>query len=136
MTKSLKAGAITAVSLGVLLQAARSDAQFSCGSNGSRGALVVPQNETVTLDVPDNGIFHFTTIEVSGILAFHRNTAFNPPAILLATGDVVINPSGSVNANGMQATPLAGGAGGPGRPAVLTGRLDGGVRRQLTHGLI
>jgi hypothetical protein len=68
----------------------------------------------VILDVPDDGIFHFTTVTISGTLDFRRNAAFNPPAILLATGDVVINPGGLVRVNGSSGTTTTGGFGGPG----------------------
>jgi hypothetical protein len=100
--------------LGTLLGPAPTYAQLSCGSTGARGELNVPENETVTLDVPDNGIFHFTTVTVLGTLTFNRNTAFNPPAIILATGDVVVGPNGWIRANGVMGTPFTGGAGGPG----------------------
>ncbi len=89
-------------------------AQFSCGSTGARGPLVVNSGPVVILDVPDDGIFHFTTIAVSGVLDFRRNPAFNPPVILLSTGDVTINSGGTIRVNGSNGTATTGGFGGPG----------------------
>jgi hypothetical protein len=75
----------------------------------------VNSGQTVTLDVPNDGIFHYTTITVSGTLNFNRNAAFNPPVYLLATGDVIINSGGGVvRVNGAVGTTVAGGFGGPG----------------------
>ena len=68
----------------------------------------------VTLDVPDDGIFHFTTIAISGTLTFRRNPAFNPPVILLSTGDITINTGGRIRVNGSNGTSVTGGLGGPG----------------------
>jgi hypothetical protein len=87
---------------------------ISCGSSGARGALVVPAAQTVTLDVPDDGVFHYTTINVAGTLLFNRNTRFNPPVFLLATGDVTVPSGGTVRANGINGTTVVGGVGGPG----------------------
>src|SRR6266550_5208462 len=74
-------------------------AQFNSGSTGVDGALNVTTN--TTLDLPPNGIFNFTTINVASgaTLTFNRNV-FNTPVYLLATGDVVIAGDISVNAVG------------------------------------
>jgi len=89
-------------------------AQFSCGSTGARGALVVAEGELLTLSIPDDGLFHFSTITVSGNVEFSRNPGFNPPVVLLSTGDITINPLGRINVNGLSGTSIAGGLGGPG----------------------
>ncbi len=89
-------------------------AQFNCGSTGARGALVVNSGQTVTLAVPDDGIFHFTTLAISGVLNFTRNPAFNPSVILLSTGDLTINSGGVIRVNGSNGTSVTGGLGGPG----------------------
>lgn len=85
---------------------------FTSGSTGSDGPLNITTN--TTLDLPANGIFNCTTINVStgATLRFNRN-ALNTPVYLLATGDVVIN--GTVDVSG-GASPgnFAGGASGPG----------------------
>src|SRR5688572_22198616 len=63
----------------VLVSPTLAYSQFTCGSTGADGALVVAAGETVLRDVPDNGKFNFTTIAVSGELKFKPNTKFNPP---------------------------------------------------------
>lgn len=92
---------------------------FSSGSTGADGALNVTSD--TTLNVPPNGIFNFTTINVaSGVtLRFNRN-ALNTPVYLLATGDVTV--TGTINVDGGTGTsnPPVGGAGGP-------GGFDGGM---------
>jgi hypothetical protein len=62
---------------------------FDAGSTGAMGPLKV--NENTVLNVPPDGVFHFTTINFeSGILTFNRNT-LNTPVYLLAQGEIVIN---------------------------------------------
>lgn len=108
--------AILPIALTALLSAAalpQAHAQgFTSGSTGSDGPLNITTN--TTLDLPANGIFNCTTINVStgATLRFNRN-ALNTPVYLLATGDVVIN--GTVDVSG-GASPgnFAGGASGPG----------------------
>ncbi len=92
---------------------------FSTGSDGSDGALDVTANTTLAL--PADGIFHFTTVRVApGVtLSFSRN-ALNTPVYLLATGDVTIEGTISVNGANGSTTPPVGGAGGP-------GGFDGGM---------
>lgn len=90
---------------------------FNAGSNGSLGALDIgPGGDTSNphvLNMPPDGIFHFTTIRVASgwTLRFVRN-ALNTPVYLLATGDVLIQ--GDVDVNGSTTTQTTGGAGGPG----------------------
>jgi hypothetical protein len=97
----------------VLLSPALLRAQtFDSGSNGSDGALVVSQN--TTLDLPPDGIFHFTTVTVQGgTLTFRRNP-LNTPVHILATGDITI--AGAITLDGSPGSnnPPVGGAGGPG----------------------
>ena len=84
---------------------------FNSGSDGHLGALNVSSD--TTLDLPPNGIFHYTTISISGgNLTFNRN-ALNTPVYLLATGDVTINGNIDVSAGGNSGrTPGQGGPGG------------------------
>lgn len=86
-------------------------AQFDSGSNGSYGPLNITEN--TTLDLPPDGVFHCTTINVSGgrTLRFNRNP-LNTPVVLLAQGDVTI--AGTIDVNGANASGAIGGAGGPG----------------------
>lgn len=87
---------ITPTLLALLAAAASSTAlaqgtPFDSGSNGSMGALVVTAD--TTLNVPPDGVFHYTTISITGgvtvTLQFNRN-ALNTPVYLLAQGDVTI----------------------------------------------
>jgi len=63
---------------------------FDSGSTGAYGALNIT-NDT-TLDMPPDGIFHCTTINILAgkTLRFKRNP-LNTPVYLLATGDADIN---------------------------------------------
>ena len=84
---------------------------FQSGSNGSYGALNV--TVSTTLDVPPDGIFHCTTINVVAghTLRFRRN-ALNTPVILLASGDVTI--AGTIDVSGGRGSASAPGLAGPG----------------------
>jgi hypothetical protein len=84
---------------------------FNSGSDGSYGALNV--TVTTNIQVPPNGIFNCTTINVAAnqTLRFIKN-ANNTPVYLLATGNVTI--SGTINVSGGQGNSSVGGEGGPG----------------------
>jgi hypothetical protein len=86
---------------------------FDFGSDGSYGAIDI-QVDT-TLDMPPDGIFHATTINVAigATLTFNKNP-LNTPVYLLATGDVSIDGFISVEGSNGTATPPLGGKGGPG----------------------
>jgi hypothetical protein len=86
-------------------------AQFSSGSTGADGPLVVTND--LTLNLPTNGIFNFTTITVSNgaTLRFNRNL-LNTPVYLLATGDVVIG--GTIDVSGENSSGANPGKSGPG----------------------
>src|SRR5207249_4640078 len=101
----MKPNTLATITIGVCLAAAPTAlAQFSSGSTGADGALVVTNN--LTLDLPTNGVFNFTTINIASgaALKFNRNV-LNTPVYLLATGDVVVNGSISVNASGQNGGP-------------------------------
>lgn len=85
--------------------------EFSSGSDGSLGALIV--TEDTALDMPPDGVFHYTTVtlDAGATLRFLRNT-FNTPVYLLATGDVVIN--GTIDVSGSEGRQGLAGEGGPG----------------------
>lgn len=85
---------------------------FRSGSNGSYGPIDTGSS-TVTLDVPPDGIFHATTINVGsgGLLRFRRN-ALNTPVYLLATGDVTI--TGTIEVSGGRGSASTPGLAGPG----------------------
>jgi len=84
---------------------------FNSGSSGAYGAMNITTN--TTLDLPPDGIFHCTTINVAGgaTLRFNRNS-LNTPVYLLATGDVTI--SGWIDVSGFGYDAATPGAGGPG----------------------
>jgi hypothetical protein len=86
-------------------------AQFDAGSNGGYGPLNITAD--TTLDLPPDGVFHCTTINVSSgrTLRFNRNP-LNTPVVLLAQGDVTI--AGVIDVSGANASGAIGGAGGPG----------------------
>lgn len=88
-------------------------AAFDSGSDGSYGAINVAISTTVTLDLPPDGVFRCTTINVgsSATLRFNRNP-LNTPVVLLATGDVVV--SGIITVAGGDQSGALPGKGGPG----------------------
>lgn len=92
---------------------------FSSGSTGADGPLDVTSN--TTLDMPANGIFNFTTINIASghTLSFNRNP-LNTPVYLLATGDVTLAGTIQVDGQNGTANPPVGGAAGP-------GGFDGGM---------
>ena len=106
---------------------------FNCGSTGAYGPLTITTN--TTLDLPDDGIFHCTTIAVAGnaTLTFNRN-AINTPVYLLATGDAVIDGVIDVSGgNSWWPQPQVPGRGGPGGfdggsgGGYFVGQTNGGV---------
>jgi len=84
---------------------------FNSGSDGSYGPLNITSN--TTLNLPANGIFNCTTINVASgaTLTFNRN-ALNTPVYLLATNDVTI--TGTIDVSGGNANGRIPGPGGPG----------------------
>lgn len=85
---------------------------FDAGSTGADGPLNVTTG-TMTLNMPSNGVFNFTTITIASgaTLKFNRN-ALNTPVYLLATSNVTIN--GTIDVSGGPGDGLAPGRGGPG----------------------
>jgi hypothetical protein len=125
------------------LAVAQAPAQFSSGSDGSDGPLVVTNDTTFT--VRSNGIYNHTTIHVASgaTLRFVKNVAAgNYPVYLLATGDVAID--GTIDVSGQNGSGVSG-QGGPGGfdggeagidPFVLPGDglgPGGGERQQETN---
>ena len=91
---------------------------FSSGSTGALGAFAPAANTTVTL--PPDGVLNYTTVNIpSGVTVTFTPNAANTPVTMLATSDVTI--AGTVSVDGADgvlssASPLIkpGGAGGPG----------------------
>src|SRR5438552_657212 len=86
---------------------------FDSGSNGTDGVLDV--TNTITLDMPPDGIFNFTTITVRANRGLYfRTNGLNTPVYLLAQGDVVIENTGSIFLDGGNGGGSIPGIGGPG----------------------
>ncbi len=102
---SIRAGILLLAAVPALAQ------NFSSGSTGADLALTVTTE--VTMDVPPNGIFNFTTINIASghTLRLKRNVA-NTPVYLLATGNVTI--AGQINLDAAGGNGVVGGLGGPG----------------------
>ena len=108
-----KLAAITRLTIlaGVITTSAALAQPFDAGSTGADGALNVTSN--TTLNLPANGIFNFTTINVpSGFTLKFNQNALNTPVYLLATSTVAIN--GTIDVSGQGGSATAGGRGGPG----------------------
>lgn len=110
IVRGLAVGLCCGTGAGLLGQA------FDSGSDGSYGPINVTAN--TTLNLPPDGIFHATTINIAPntTLTFNRN-ALNTPVYLLATGDITID--GDINVDGSQGSQTVGGLGG-------VGGFDGG----------
>ena len=83
-------------------------------SNGSMGALNIDVNSPPAervMQVPPDGVFHYTTITIGADITFVPN-ASNTPVYLLATGNV--NIDARLDLDGLQGTAVAGGRAGPG----------------------
>jgi len=75
-------------------------AGFNSGSSGADGAF--SPASSVTLTVPPDGKFNFTTISIpAGVTVTFTRNALNTPVYFLATGDVTIN--GTINVSGANA---------------------------------
>ncbi|MDX2250922.1 MAG: hypothetical protein NW202_01430 [Nitrospira sp.] len=106
---------------GVLVAESAIGQTFNSGSNGSLGAFAPAANTTITL--PPDGILNYTTVNIpAGVTVSFTPNAANTPVTMLATGDVVIG--GTVTVNGVNGStkdnfppaPIlhVGGRGGPG----------------------
>ena len=112
---------IVFVTILVLLFAGNANATFVSGSTGAGGAFNPTANITVT--VPANGIFNYTTVNIpAGVtVTFNKNDA-NTPVYILATGDVTI--AGTIKVDGVSVTSSNPVSTSPGRGGP--GAYDGG----------
>lgn len=89
---------------------------FTSGSTGALGAFAPATNTTVTL--PPDGVLNYTTVTIpAGVTVKFSSNVANTPVTLLATGDVSIAGTISVDGQNGEApkpTTSAGGVGGPG----------------------
>jgi len=116
MEMKTKKGLFVSVLLSILLISPAAFADFDSGSTGADGAFA-PSADTV-LQIPASGVFNFTTVTIpEGVTVTFPKTTKNLPVIILATGDVTIN--GTISVNGGDAATSLIGAGG-------SGGFDGG----------
>ncbi len=88
---------------------------FNSGSTGADGAFAPSTN--ITLAVPANGIFNFTTVTIpTGVTVTFTPNASNTPVTMLATSDVSISGTLKLSGDPGQSGGSGGfgGAGGPG----------------------
>lgn len=120
LMKRMHVGKVTVVAALIALTCWNGSAgaqTFSSGSNGSLGAFAPGANTTVTL--PPDGILNYTTINIpNGVTVSFTPNAANTPVTMLATGDVTIN--GTITLNGANGT-----AGIPNNPNSQAGRSGG-----------
>ena len=95
-------------------------AQFSSGSTGALGVLDPTAN--IVISLPPDGVLNYTTVSIrSGVTVTFTKNAANTPVTILATGNVTINGTLSVNGTNGQNGQDAGYAG----AAVSTGGTGG-----------
>jgi hypothetical protein len=109
---------------------------LSSGSTGVDGAFMPgcsPTPCTVTVPLPPDGVFNYTTVDVpTGVTVLYTRNAANTPVTILAAEDVTI--AGSININGNDGTSAAnsgtvrkpGSLGGPGGFDGGWGAITGG----------
>lgn len=84
---------------------------FESGSTGADGAFEPAVSTTVT--VPESGVFNFTTVTIpSGVTVTFKRNSKNTPITILASGDVLIN--GTISVNGSDGSGIVPGQGGSG----------------------
>lgn len=115
---------------------------YRSGSTGVLGAFTPTTNTTVTL--PPDGVVNYTTVTIpAGVTVTFQRNAANTPVTLLATGDVTI--AGTLSVNGSPganptSTPAPGGPGGfagglPGSPPTAgSGPGGGAASSNATYG--
>lgn len=97
---------------------------FDSGSTGADGAFnptCTPTPCTVTVPLPETGVFNFTTINIpTGVTVKFTRNATNTPVTMFASGNVTIagtvDLNGGAGASGTSGTTIGpnGGVGGPG----------------------
>lgn len=75
------------------------------GGDGSDGALVLAADETLELQLPDDGVFNYTSISLGkrATLKFKRN-ARNTPVWLLSQGNVFVDVNAVIDVSGKNGT--------------------------------
>lgn len=86
-------------------------AAFTSGSSGIDGDLT--PTASIVKQIPDNGVFNFGVVNIpTGVTVTFTKNAANTPVTILATGDVTIG--GTISVNGSNGSYIVGGVGGPG----------------------
>ncbi|MEK7717754.1 MAG: hypothetical protein AAB322_08405 [Pseudomonadota bacterium] len=115
VTLSIAKGLIVSISLLFLLSNGAS--AFNSGSTGADGAFNPTTNTEVTL--PADGKLNYTTVNIpTGVTVTFKKNATNTPVYILATGDVTI--AGTISVNGTDGSGIFPGKGG-------AGGFDGGL---------
>jgi hypothetical protein len=93
---------------------AAAQAAFVSGSTGALGAFTPAADTVVTL--PSDGVLNYTTVNIpAGVTVTFQKNAANTPVYLLATGDVTVSGTISLDAQSLgSANGTTAGAGGPG----------------------
>src|SRR2546423_5189733 len=101
MSQQKKSAGLMIAAVVMLAATALGQSNFSSGSTGADGAFAPTQSQNIT--VPDSGAFNFTTVTIPGgvQITFVRN-AKNTPLTILATGDVIIG--GTISVDGLPGT--------------------------------
>lgn len=98
-------------------------ADFSSGSTGADGAF--EPTEDTELVLPEDGIFNFTTVNIpEGVTVTFRRNRNNTPVTILASGDVTV--AGTISVNGEDGNVQVPGRGGPGGYSGGYGGIAGG----------
>jgi hypothetical protein len=130
VSKVCRAFVLAAVLIGPCTAAAQT---FNSGSTGVDGAFA--PTASVTLEIPADGVFHFTTINIpAGVTVSFATRAGvrQPPIAFLATGNVVI--AGRMDVSGGNGGPGAAGAQLFGNGGVAgPGGFDGGAGSNGLH---
>lgn len=106
----------------LVLWSASAYATFNSGSSGVLGAFNPTANTEVVLPEPD-GVLNYTTVNIpAGVTVTFKKNSKNTPVYMLATGDVII--AGTISVNGGNATATDTGKGGPGG---FDGGYGGGI---------
>ncbi len=96
---------------------------FDSGSTGALGAFNPTTNTEVEL--PADGILNYTTVNIpTGVTVTFKKNAANTPVYILATGNVTID--GTISVNGTDGSGIYPGVGGP-------GGFDGGLGGTLNQ---
>lgn len=125
----------TTILIGILslwLFSSPAHADFVSGSTGALGAFNPTSNTVVTL--PPAGVLNYTTVNIpAGVTVTFTKNAANTPVYMLATGDVTI--AGTLSVNGGNTTGTGATAVGLGGPGGFDGGYGGTSYEQGGKGL-